>query len=211
MSATWSPIGEAAGGIKAGQIRDARAEALRTRRRLVEVLEEQLELPQEEFLAALAATFFYPVVSMHEVNALEPVFDLLSYGEAVKHGCIALRDPAGKIFLSPLSTNPSSCRNSAFRSREYSDRSAVSVNGRMYFRTSPSAVFASSKRFISFSHFLSVTNGLGQIISTVFTFRLACISRKIKPASMVLPTPTPSAISSLGLSERMNFSTGRNW
>ena len=99
MSATRLQISEAAEGIKAEQIRAARAEALRTRRRVVEVLEEQLGFPQEKFLAALAATFFYPVVSMHDVNALQPVFDLVSYGESVKHGCIALRDPAGKTIL----------------------------------------------------------------------------------------------------------------
>jgi len=56
-------------------------------------------LPPEEFLAALAATFFYPVLSMHDVNALQPEFDLLSYSESVKHGCIAMRDAAGKTIL----------------------------------------------------------------------------------------------------------------
>ena len=56
MSATRLQISEAAEGIKAEQIRAARAEALRTRRRVVEVLEEQLGFPQEKFLAALAAT-----------------------------------------------------------------------------------------------------------------------------------------------------------
>ena len=99
MSAAWSSVGEAAGGIKAEQIENARAEALRTRRRVVEVLEEQLQLAPEVFLAALAATFFYPVLSMHDVNAMQPVFDLLPYGESVRQGCIALRDPAGKLVI----------------------------------------------------------------------------------------------------------------
>ena len=36
-------------------------------------------------------------------------------------------------------------------------------------------------------------------------------SRKISPASIVFPMPTPSAIRSLGMSDRTSFMTGLNW
>ena len=67
----------------------------------------------------------------------------------------------------------------------------------------------SSNRFISRCHFCSDTKGRGHIMRTDSTSVRACNSLKIKPASIVFPTPTLSAISNLGKSALMNFRTGR--
>ena len=69
----------------------------------------------------------------------------------------------------------------------------------------------SSNRFISRCHFCSDTKGRGHIMRTDSISVRACNSLKIKPASIVFPTPTLSAISNLGRSALMNFRTGRYW
>ena len=69
----------------------------------------------------------------------------------------------------------------------------------------------SSKRFISSCHFLSATRGRGHITRTEFREDLASISFRIKPASIVLPTPTSSATSIRGLSDLIIFRAGLNW
>ena len=70
---------------------------------------------------------------------------------------------------------------------------------------------SSPKRFNSSSHFFSEIKGLGQIIATDSTSLRASSSFKINSASMVLPTPTLSAINILGSSDLMNFKTGLYW
>ena len=78
-----------------------------------------------------------------------------------------------------------------------------------YLRVLPSRwVNLSSNRFISPCHLRSVTNGRGQIMRTDLISRRACNSRRMSPASIVLPTPTPSAISNLGRSDRMKRRNG---
>ncbi|HJX19177.1 MAG TPA: GspE/PulE family protein [Acidiferrobacterales bacterium] len=81
------------------QVQQARAEARRTQRRLVEVLEEQLQLPPERYVAALAQLFHYSAFTMDELNRLTPAFDALSYAHAVAHECLPIRDPAGALLL----------------------------------------------------------------------------------------------------------------
>lgn len=74
-----------------------------------------------------------------------------------------------------------------------------------------SSVKFSSNRFISERHLCSATSGLGQMISTDSKSSLrACNSRRIRPASMVLPTPTLSATRIRGRSEWIIFRAGRN-
>ena len=77
----------------------ARGEAMRARRRLLDVLEEKLELPPHAFTLALGKTLRYPVVGMDELHRLEPAFDLLPFTEAVQKQSVAFRAPDGKLIL----------------------------------------------------------------------------------------------------------------
>jgi len=72
-------------------IHAAQESARATGRRAAEALEESLALPTSDFMARLAATFHYPALSMRELDALEPAFDIVSYAEASRRSCIALR------------------------------------------------------------------------------------------------------------------------
>jgi general secretion pathway protein E len=77
----------------------ARTAAQASGKRAVEILEEQSKLPPEAFVAALAATLGYTVAFMHELDNLEPAFDLLPYTEALAHGCVLARTPDGELVL----------------------------------------------------------------------------------------------------------------
>jgi general secretion pathway protein E len=77
----------------------ARASARASGKRMVELLEEQSALAAEAFVAALGATLGYAVVSMHELDALEPAFDLLPYTDALAHSCVLARTPETELVL----------------------------------------------------------------------------------------------------------------
>jgi general secretion pathway protein E len=81
------------------QLQQARAEARRTQRRVVEVLEEQLQLPPEQYVEALAHLFHYSALAMDELNRLAPAFDALAYAHAAKRECLPVRDAAGTLLL----------------------------------------------------------------------------------------------------------------
>jgi general secretion pathway protein E len=83
--------------FSAAQIATARAEAARSGRRLIEVLEEQSRLATGAFIERLAATFHYEPLTLARLDALEPAFDLLSYPEAVARECIAFRAAGGAL------------------------------------------------------------------------------------------------------------------
>jgi len=80
-------------------INAARAKSSKDGTRLVEVLQEMTELPNTEFVEQLATQFHYPALSMTQLYTLQPAFDVLSYQEAVKRGCMAVRDAAGAGLL----------------------------------------------------------------------------------------------------------------
>jgi general secretion pathway protein E len=69
----------------------AREAAAESRRRVVDVLEEQLALPPDEFAAALAQAFGVEHLGMAQLRSAEPAFDLLPFGECVQRGCVLLR------------------------------------------------------------------------------------------------------------------------
>ena len=93
MSAPGAANGGAAGNkIPSKAMQRARIEAIRTRRRWVEVLEEQLSVTPAAFVAALGSTLHYPVVSMDQLHAMTPAFDLLPFSQAVQKLCVAFRD-----------------------------------------------------------------------------------------------------------------------
>ncbi|MHB1331081.1 MAG: GspE/PulE family protein [Sulfuriferula sp.] len=80
-------------------LQTARADAVRLRRRLIDVLEEQLDLPAPEFTARLGATLHYPVLGMDQLHNLIPAFDLLPFQLAQQKTCIAFRDAEARLLL----------------------------------------------------------------------------------------------------------------
>ena len=77
----------------------AREASLREGRALVEVLEVQTGLSPEAFVAALADLFDFPVFSMADLQAAEPVFDRVPFAEAVVRGAVAIRLAGGDTRL----------------------------------------------------------------------------------------------------------------
>ncbi len=80
-------------------VRIARELATASGRRMMDVLEEQSGLNENVFILALGSTLDYPVLTMSDLNSLEPAFDLLSYTEAADKGCLLLRYSDGRLAL----------------------------------------------------------------------------------------------------------------
>ena len=85
--------------ISSSTLQTARAEAVHTRRRLVEVLEEKLGVPPGVFTTSLGMTLHYPVVAMEQLQLMKPAFDLLPFSVAQQKNCVAFRDDAGALRL----------------------------------------------------------------------------------------------------------------
>lgn len=81
----------------ADQLAQAKAEAARERRRLVEVLEETTGLGPDAFVARLAATFRYPWLSAEALQARDADFQRISYPDAVARECLPLRGEQGGL------------------------------------------------------------------------------------------------------------------
>jgi general secretion pathway protein E len=77
----------------------ARADAARSRRRVIELLEERLGLPPGDFVACVAASLHYRTATMEELGALAPAFDVLPFEEAARRECIPFREPDGMLAL----------------------------------------------------------------------------------------------------------------
>jgi general secretion pathway protein E len=93
--------------LTAEAVRAARAEAGRSGRRAIEVLEETSGLPPREFTAQLGRLLHYPTVGSAQLAALVPDFDVLPFAEAMRHEAIAARDGTGGlvvVFADPLDT-----------------------------------------------------------------------------------------------------------
>jgi len=85
--------------LELARISEARAVAFSTRRRVVDVLEEQLRLDPDEYTARLAATLRLASLTMAELREAAPAFDLLPFNECSQHGCVLLRREAGHLQL----------------------------------------------------------------------------------------------------------------
>ena len=85
--------------ISPAAVRSARAAAAAAGRRLMEVLEEQSGLTEDGFMQALGACMNYPVVTMADLDNLQPAFDLLSFTEAAEKECLLLRDANAGLVL----------------------------------------------------------------------------------------------------------------
>src|SRR5512140_3276593 len=82
---------ESAGPISAELVREARAAAAQTKRRIVEEIEERAGLESDDFIAALACALHYPAFSMDELHDLAPAFDVLPFQEAADRACLPLK------------------------------------------------------------------------------------------------------------------------
>jgi general secretion pathway protein E len=77
----------------------ARQEAERSRRKLIEVLEEQSGLGADKFIRALGELLHLPVLPMQRLHELTPAFDVLPFNEVSQRDCVALRDEAGGLLV----------------------------------------------------------------------------------------------------------------
>ena len=85
--------------LSGADLRAAQADAQATRRSLIEVLEDKLNLGPAPLMARLAATLHYPALSMQDLNHCAPAFDLIPYAEAVRRNCAGLRDSTAQLVL----------------------------------------------------------------------------------------------------------------
>ncbi len=81
------------------QIREARAVAAATQRSVAAALEESAKLDAETFTRAMARTLGYRALTMSELHALEPAFDVLPFPEALQRSCVLFRDAEGSLLL----------------------------------------------------------------------------------------------------------------
>ena len=88
MTALSEPIAPA---LDLVALRIARAEADRTGRNALDVLQEASGLPPREFTAQLGRLLHYPVLSNEDLNALTPDFAVLPFAEAARHRVAAAR------------------------------------------------------------------------------------------------------------------------
>ena len=77
----------------------ARVEAGRSRRKVIEVLEEQLALDADEFVRVLGEVLRFPALAMQQLHEMAPAFDLLPFAEAAQRECVALRQPDGRVLV----------------------------------------------------------------------------------------------------------------
>jgi len=60
-------------------------------------LEERAGLPPEDFVAALAAVFHYPVATLADLQRWSPAFDVLPLALAMQRECLAFEDDTGAL------------------------------------------------------------------------------------------------------------------
>jgi general secretion pathway protein E len=70
----------------------ARVQSSKDGARLIEVLQQMSGLENTAFIEQLAAQFHYPALSMAQLHATQPAFEVVNYQEAVKRSCVAVRD-----------------------------------------------------------------------------------------------------------------------
>ena len=85
--------------ISATEIAAARAAAGAARRRIVDVLEENVGTDADVFTERLASTLRLERLSMAELRLSAPAFDLLPFAECSQRGCVLLRAADGRLLL----------------------------------------------------------------------------------------------------------------
>lgn len=80
-------------------IDEAQQLAAQQNRRVIETLEEVLQVEQSAFLSQLSQAFHYPSLSMEEIHELAPAFDVLPFSLAQQKECLAFVDGADQLLL----------------------------------------------------------------------------------------------------------------
>ncbi|MES2579322.1 MAG: GspE/PulE family protein [Pseudomonadota bacterium] len=81
------------------QVNQAKKTATQTKQALLDVLEEQSSLTADEFVIALGQLMHYPALSILQLYEMQPDFSLLSFANAGKYGCVALRNQSSDLYL----------------------------------------------------------------------------------------------------------------
>ena len=78
----------------------ARAQCAKEGARLIEVLQQASGLEANDFVKQLAVLFHYQAMGMSQLHGLQPAWDIVSYQDALKRGCVAVRGKTeGLLFL----------------------------------------------------------------------------------------------------------------
>jgi general secretion pathway protein E len=83
--------------IGAAELARARRAGRDSGRSPIELLEEQLGLERDGFVARLAQALGMPALTLRQMHALAPAFEQIPYAEALRRGCVALRAPDGAL------------------------------------------------------------------------------------------------------------------
>jgi general secretion pathway protein E len=83
--------------LTAETVRRARARAAQSGRKVMFELEEISNLGPEDFIEQLARLLRYPVLPAEELQRSTPVFEQISFPEALQKECALLRTPTGEI------------------------------------------------------------------------------------------------------------------
>jgi len=86
--------------FSAQEVQQARLRAAQDGGRLIDVLQSGCEGPSD-YLQRLSASVGIDALGMDQLHALEPVFDLLPYGEAVQRLCVLMRASASMDGAAP--------------------------------------------------------------------------------------------------------------
>ena len=77
----------------------AHVEAARSSRPVLAVLDEALQLSPGDFVAQLATTFRYPVLTLADMQRMQPAFRAIAYAEAVRRECVAFVGGEGELLV----------------------------------------------------------------------------------------------------------------
>ncbi len=92
-------VSDGAPGITPAQLAAARSAAAGARRRLVEVLEEQLGLQPDTFVATLSANVRLPAITMDVLRRATPLFDVVPFSECSQRNCVLVRAGEEQVIL----------------------------------------------------------------------------------------------------------------
>jgi general secretion pathway protein E len=90
--------------LSAEQLSRAKTIVSQTKQALLNVLEEESGLSADDFVAALGKLMHYPAFSMLQLYEMTPDFALLSFADASKYDCIALRNNENNLYF--IHANP---------------------------------------------------------------------------------------------------------
>lgn len=83
--------------IPAKLIAECQTQSIATGRRILDVLQEHLAIPQQLLIERLGKTLHYPVLSMENLREFVPIFDVFSFSEAMQRGAVIARNKNGEL------------------------------------------------------------------------------------------------------------------